>query len=168
MDRPLNPLPLDAPGHPVMKQQDGGQSPPAGVKRILIVDDHPVIRRGLTALLSTAPEFAVCGEADTAATALDAMRRLSPDVVLADVAMPGTNGIELIKLMLAERPKLLILTVSMHDESLYAMRALRAGAKGYVTKSETQNHLIEALRKIMNGGLYVSPQYSERLINNIV
>lgn len=137
-------------------------------KRILIVDDHPVFRRGMAALVQEHAEFAVCGEAQDATSALDAMRQTAPDVVMMDVSMPGTNGIELIKLMLAEQPKLTILIVSMHDESLYALRALRAGAKGYVMKAEAQTHVIEALRKVLSNGIYISPQYSERLIFKII
>lgn len=140
----------------------------SGAKRILIVDDHPVFRRGMAALLQEHPEFTVCGEAQDATSALDAMRQTAPNVVMMDVSMPGTNGIELIKLMLAEQPKLTILIVSMHDESLYALRALRAGAKGYVMKAEAQTHVIEALHKVTSNGIYISPQYSERLIFKII
>jgi DNA-binding NarL/FixJ family response regulator len=132
--------------------------------RLLIVDDHPVFRHGITQLIGKLPDVAICGEAENAQTALEAMRRLKPDVALIDVSMPGTNGIELIKLMLAEQPRLLILIVSMHDESLYALRALRAGAKGYVMKQQAIDNVLEALRKVMNGGIYVSPQFSERLV----
>ncbi len=144
------------------------QAAAKALPRILIVDDHPVFRRGMAALLQEKDEFTVCGEAEDAKSALDALRRCDPDVVLLDVSMPGTNGIEVIKLMLAEQPKLAILMISMHDESLYAMRALRAGAKGYVMKAEAQNQVTEALRKVLDGGVYVSPQYSETLIYKII
>ncbi len=133
-------------------------------KRLLIVDDHPVLRHGVSQFLGQYEGFTVCGEADSAQSALEAMRKLRPDVALIDVSMPGTNGIELIKLMLAEQPRILILMLSMHDESLYALRALRAGAKGYVSKQQAMGQLIEALRKVMDGGIYVSPQFSERLV----
>jgi DNA-binding NarL/FixJ family response regulator len=137
---------------------------PGSQKQILIVDDHPVFRRGIAALISEQKDLSVCGEADSAAHALEAMRRLKPDIALLDISMPGTNGIELIKLMMAEQPKLSILMLSMHDESLYALRALRAGAKGYVMKAEAMNLVLTALRKVINGEIYVSPRFSERLV----
>src|SRR5476649_2439091 len=104
--------------------------------RVLIIDDHPLLRRGMAALLSEQADLNVCGEAKDAKGALQAMRDLVPDVALVDINLPGANGLELIKLMLAEQPKLRILVVSMHDESLYALRSLRAGAKGYLMKAE--------------------------------
>ncbi|MDZ4403970.1 response regulator transcription factor [Prosthecobacter sp.] len=133
-------------------------------KRLLVVDDHPVFRHGICQFLDQFSDVAVCGEAANAQLALEAMRQLKPEVVLLDVSMPGTNGIELIKHMLAEQPSLIILIISMHDESLYALRALRAGAKGYVMKQQAMENILEALRKIIGGGIYVSPQFSEKLI----
>jgi DNA-binding NarL/FixJ family response regulator len=141
-------------------------SPPATTasKRLLIVDDHPVFRHGIIQLLGKLEDVTVCGEADNSLGALEAMRLHKPDVVLLDVCMPGTNGIELIKLMLAEQPRLIILVLSMHDESLYALRALRAGAKGYAMKQEAMDNVLDALRRVIDGGIYVSPQFSEKLI----
>lgn len=133
-------------------------------KRILLVDDHPGFRRGIATMLAEELDLTVCGEAPNALSALEAMRQLRPDAALIDISMPGTNGIELIKLMLAEQPKLLILVLSMHDESLYALRALRAGAKGYVMKSEAMDNVLTALRKVLGGEVYVSPRFSERLV----
>jgi DNA-binding NarL/FixJ family response regulator len=133
-------------------------------KRLLIVDDHPVFRHGISQFLSEQEGMTVCGEAENAQSALDAMRRHHPDLVLLDVSMPGTNGIELTKIMLAEQPKLSILVYSMHDDSLYALRALRAGAKGYVMKQNAMECVLEALHKVLDGGIYVSPQFSERLV----
>src|SRR5258708_3386057 len=135
-----------------------------GRKRVLLVDDHAVVRKGLTAMIAEEEGFAVCGEAETAPQALEAMRRLNPEVALLDISMPGTNGIELIKAMLAERPKLPILVLSVHDESLYALRALRAGAKGYLMKSESVPDIFAALRKVLAGETYVSPRFGERLV----
>jgi len=140
------------------------RSTAAAQKRVLVVDDHPVFRRGIIALITEQPDLAVCGEADTAPAALDAMRRLQPDVALIDISLPGTNGIELLKSMLAEQSKLAVLMLSMHDESLYALRALRAGAKGYVMKAEAMSNVVGALRKVLGGEVYVSPRFSERLV----
>ncbi len=133
-------------------------------KRVLIVDDHPVFRHGISALINAEADLEVCGEASSASTALQAMRTLRPDVALLDISLPGTNGIELIKLMKAEEPKLPLLMLSMHDESLYALRALRAGALGYVMKAEAMTHVLDALRKAIRGEIHVSPRLSERLI----
>ena len=136
----------------------------AATKRLLIVDDHPVFRHGIAQLIGKLPEITICGEAENAQAALQALRTLHPNVALIDVCMPGTNGIELIKLMLAEQPRLIILVLSMHDESLYALRALRAGAKGYVMKQQAMENVFDALRKVIGGGIYVSPEFSERLV----
>lgn len=133
-------------------------------KRLLIVDDHALFRRGVATLLEGKPEVMVCGEADNALSALESMRRLVPDVALVDISLPGTNGIELTKQMLAEMPKLAIIILSMHEESIYALRALRAGAKGYVMKAEAQTKVLDALRKVIKGGVYLSPEFGERLI----
>ena len=133
-------------------------------RRLLIVDDHPVFRHGISQLIKGLQEVEICGEAESASAALGAMRKLQPDLALVDVSMPGTNGIELIKLMLAEQPRLLILVLSMHDESLYALRALRAGARGYVMKQQATESVLTALRKVISGGIYVSPEFSERLV----
>lgn len=137
---------------------------PQARKRILIVDDHPVFRHGIAALIGAEKDLAVCGEAESAPAALDAMRRLKPDLAMLDISLQGTNGIELVKLMRAEQPRLPILMLSMHDESLYALRALRAGARGYVMKAEAMTHVLAALRKVLNGDIYVSPRFSERLV----
>lgn len=139
-------------------------SPSAEKKRVLIVDDHPVFRIGIIALINAEPDLHVCGEASSSQSALEAMRRLRPDIALLDISLPGTNGIELIKQMKSEEPKLPILILSMHDESLYALRALRAGALGYVMKAEALTHVLDAMRKTLKGEVYVSKTLSERLI----
>jgi DNA-binding NarL/FixJ family response regulator len=133
-------------------------------KRVLIVDDHPVLRRGMATLISHHDDFEICGEADNAQSGLQAMREQVPHIALVDISLPGTDGLELIKLMLAEQPKLRILVVSMHDESLYALRSLRAGAKGYLMKAEALEQIVTALRKIDAGDIYVTPRFSERLV----
>lgn len=145
-------------------------SPAANRKttKLLIVDDHPIFRLGLTQLLGHLDDLTVCGEAADAQQALEAVRTHHPEIVLMDISMPGTNGIELIKLMLAEQPQLMILVVSIHDESLYALRALRAGAKGYVMKQQAMDNVVTALRKVISGGIYISPQFSEKLIFKVI
>lgn len=140
------------------------KSLPTKQRRVLLVDDHPAIRRGIAALIGDEPDLTICGDASTAPAALEAMRQLNPDLAVIDISMPGTNGVELIKLMLAERPNLQILMLSMHDESIYALRALRAGAKGYVMKGEALECLLAGLRKVGDGEIYVSPKLGDRLI----
>jgi len=139
---------------------------PAAVekRRVLIIDDHPIFRHGISAMINAEPDLNVCGEAGSAPAALDAMRRLRPDIALVDISMPGTNGIELLKSMRSESPKLPMLVVSMHDESLYALRALRAGALGYVMKAEALDSILVAIRKVLQGEPYLSPKFSDRLV----
>lgn len=132
--------------------------------RVLIVDDHPVFRHGIAALINAESDLEVCGEAASSPQALAAMRTLQPDVALIDISLPGSNGVELIKLMKAEEPNLPVLVVSMHEESLYALRVLRAGALGYVMKVQTLDHVLTALRKVLSGEIYVSAKFSEQLI----
>ena len=133
-------------------------------KRVLIVDDHPIFRFGLAGLITEQSHLEVCGHADSAPIALDAMRRLKPDIVLVDLSIRGTNGIELIKLMKAEEPDLPILVISMHNEAVFGLRALKAGALGYVMKAEAMNHVAEAITKVLQGKIYVSPEFGEKLI----
>jgi DNA-binding NarL/FixJ family response regulator len=133
-------------------------------KRVLIVDDHPIFRFGLAGLITEQSHLEVCGHADSAPLALDAMRRLKPDIVLVDLSLRGTNGIELIKLMKAEEPELPILVISMHNEAVFGLRALKAGALGYVMKAEAMNHVAEAISKVLKGKIYVSPEFGEKLI----
>ena len=134
------------------------------VHRLLVVDDHPGFRRGIVALITDEPDLAVCGEADSAPAALEAMRRLNPDGAVLDISMPGTNGIELIKMMLAERPKLPILVLSMHEESLYALRALKAGAKGYLMKNAPHDVFEKALRRVVAGGFWLNQEVADEIL----
>ena len=136
--------------------------------RVLIVDDHPLFRHGLSDLVNADPELETCGEAESAPLALDKLRRQQPDLVVVDISLKGTNGIELIKSIKAEHPKLHTLVVSMHDESLYAIRALRAGARGYVMKQEALDQVLSAMKQVLRGEIYVSPSMSGRMINEFV
>jgi DNA-binding NarL/FixJ family response regulator len=133
-------------------------------RRVLILDDHPIFRVGLADLTRGSSHLEVCGSADCAPAALDAMRHLKPDLVLLDLSLPGTNGIELIKSMKAERPDLAILVISMHDEPIFGVRTLKAGALGYVTKAEAANQVEEAISKVLQGKIYVSPEFGVQLI----
>ena len=137
---------------------------PPDAKRIVIVDDHPLFRKGLEQLIQSDDSFAVCGEASTAAEAMDVIRKLNPDLATVDLSLPGANGIELIKNIRAEFPKVPILVVSMHDESLYAFRALRAGADGYVMKHEAMANVIQAIREVFSGRPYLSPTLAAQVI----
>jgi DNA-binding NarL/FixJ family response regulator len=133
-------------------------------KRIVVVDDHPLFRKGLEEMIHSDGTFAVCGEAGTAAEGMEVIRKLHPDLVIVDLSLPGANGIELIKNIRAEFQKLPILVLSMHDESLYALRALRAGAEGYVMKHEAMTNVIQAIREVFNGRPYLSPAMAAQVI----
>jgi DNA-binding NarL/FixJ family response regulator len=136
----------------------------ASKKRILLVDDHPIFRHGLTAILDRQPELIVCGHADSAPAALEQMRRLNPDLVVIDIALRGTNGIELLKWMKAERPHLAVVMLSMHEETLYALRSLKAGALAYVMKADGPKPVVDAINRALEGKLSVSSQLEEMLI----
>ena len=137
---------------------------PAADKRIVIVDDHPLFRKGLEQLINSEDRLMICGEAGDASTAMTVIREKKPDLVIVDLSLPGANGIELIKNIRAEFHKLPVLTLSMHDESLYALRALRAGAQGYVMKQEALENVITAIREVFAGRPYLSPAMSATVI----
>lgn len=125
-------------------------------KTILIVDDHPLLRRGVAALIRTEPDLDVCGEAATSAAALEAIREHPPDLVLVDLTLEGSDGLSLIKEMKARHPTIPALVLSMYDEAVYAERALRAGARGYVSKLQLDDTLLAAIRRVLNGETYLS------------
>jgi DNA-binding NarL/FixJ family response regulator len=152
----LMPLPDSTTNHP--------KSDSPKPKRIVIVDDHPLFRKGLQELLHSDGGFGVCGEAGNASEAMDVIRRMCPDLVVVDLSLPGANGIELIKNIRAEFPKLPILVLSMHDESLYALRAMRAGADGYVMKHEAMANVVDAIHEVFNGRPYLSPAMAAQVI----
>ena len=136
-------------------------------KRILIVDDHPMMRQGLAQLIGMEPDMAVCGEADSAGSAIDAVNVQKPDLVLADISLPGKNGLELIKDFQALQPGLPVLVISMHDESLYAERVLRAGGRGYIMKQEGGKKLMQAIRHVLDGKVYVSEKISAGILETL-
>lgn len=140
------------------------ESKPRSKKRILIVDDHPMMRQGLSQLVETEKDLTVCGEAQNAAEAIERVNSLKPDLVLVDITLPDKNGLELIKDIHSMHPKILLLVISMHDESLYAERALRAGGRGYIMKQEGGKRLLEAIRQVLNGQIYVSGKMSAKIL----
>jgi DNA-binding NarL/FixJ family response regulator len=132
--------------------------------RVLIVDDHPMTRAGLVHVINHQADMIVCGEAENAAEALDVLDASRPDLLLVDITLPGKSGLELIKDVKAMDPELPMLVISMHDESLYADRVLRAGARGYITKHEGGEKLIAAIRHVLNGKIYVSESMSAHIL----
>src|SRR5437879_5762915 len=136
-------------------------------KRIVIVDDHPLFRKGLEQLINSESSFAICAEAGNASEAMEVIREMNPDLAIVDLSLPGANGIELIKNIRAEFRQMPILVLSMHDESLYALRALRAGADGYVMKHEAMANVIVAIHEVFNGRPYLSPAMAAPVITKI-
>jgi DNA-binding NarL/FixJ family response regulator len=137
----------------------------AAGKNILIVDDHPMTRAGMAQLLAVQPEIASCSEAGTPEQAMADLSKNRPDLMLSDITMPGRSGLEFIKDVLALHPALPILVVSMHDEQLYAERALRAGARGYIMKEAGGEKLLAAIRHVLSGQVYVSEKISAGLLD---
>jgi len=131
--------------------------------RVLIVDDHAIVRRGLRELLSDEFRGAAFGEASTAQQALEQLWKQKWDVALLDITLPGRSGLDLLKEFKAARPRLPVLVLSVHPEDQFALRALKAGAEGYLTKESAPEELVKAIRKILAGGRYVSPTLAEKL-----
>ncbi len=136
--------------------------------KIIIVDDHPIIRKGLSDLINQEKDLEVCGQAEDAHEGLQAIKTLNPDMVVVDISLKETSGIELIKDIKTQHPNLPVLALSMHDESLYAERALRAGAKGYIMKAEATEKVITAIRKVLRGELYVSDRMAAKMVRKLV
>ena len=132
-------------------------------RRILLVDDHPILREGFVQILNDQPDLEVCAQCETAAETLAAIPGCKPDLVIADVGLKGTNGIELIKSIRSIHEDLPVLILSMHDEALYAERALRAGAKGYVMKQSPVTDVLAAVRRVLSGERYLSRNVQDRL-----
>lgn len=156
------PTPADAAGAGIRPASE----PPT--RKVLLVDDHPITRQGLRALIGQQAGFTVCGESDNAAQAMELAAKLKPDIAIVDIALRSANGIELTKNLKAHSPELLILIVSMHDEELFAERALRAGARGYLMKHEASERVIDALQRIAAGELYTSERVRSRMLARLV
>lgn len=144
-------------------------SPPGPAKRrIFIVDDHPIVRQGLVQLINKEQDLTVIGEGEDVYESLRAIRTASPDLCLVDVSLKGGDGLELLKELKAFNGDLAVLILSMHDEKLYAERALRAGARGYIMKQEPPQSLIDAIRSVLSGEIYVSPKMGVALLHRMV
>jgi two-component system invasion response regulator UvrY len=136
--------------------------------RIMIVDDHAIVREGLRRILGATPDLIVAGEADDGLAALRQLGECKPDVVLVDISMPGMSGIELIGRIHQADPQIAILVLSMHKEEQFAVRALKAGAAGYLTKDCALEQLTQAIHKVVSGGRFITPEVAEALANAIV
>jgi DNA-binding NarL/FixJ family response regulator len=143
-------------------------SPKKNKRRVLIVDDHPIFRDGISQLINNQPDLQVCGAACSAAQALTSVAELKPDMLIVDISINGTNGIELIKSIRAQYPALPALMLSSHDENLYAERALRAGARGYIMKAAPPETVVEAVRRVLAGSLYLSEAIGARLLDTFL
>jgi two-component system, NarL family, invasion response regulator UvrY len=137
------------------------------VIRLLVADDHAIVRRGLRQIVAEASDLSVTGEAATAGEVLERVDERSWDVVILDLSLPGGNGLDLLAEVKRRRPDLPVLILTVHSEEQYAVRALRAGAAGYLTKESAPEQLVEAVRKVVRGGKYVSPAVAERLAFNL-
>jgi DNA-binding NarL/FixJ family response regulator len=132
-------------------------------KQVFLVDDHPLVREWLTNLINKRPDLKVCGEAGTAPEARQKIGLLQPDIAIVDITLASGSGIELIKDLHTEQPALAVLVLTMHDESVYALRALRAGARGYIMKCEATTKIIEGIRTVLEGRLFVSAQVTAQM-----
>jgi DNA-binding NarL/FixJ family response regulator len=144
-----------------------GRKPEIIRKKILLVDDHPMMRAGLAQLINQQPDLVVCAEAGNPSEVFNMLPQLKPDVVLTDLTMPGRGGIEFIKDLIALESTVPILVVSMHDEVVYAERCLRAGARGYIMKESGSENLLVALRRVLSGETYLSVTMADTILRNL-
>jgi DNA-binding NarL/FixJ family response regulator len=140
----------------------------AGKKTVLVVDDHPLMRQGLALLINQQQDMQVCGEAEEAQAAMHAIAHLHPDIMILDISLTGPDGLELLKNIRTTNPDLPVLILSMHDEAIYAERALRARANGYIMKQEATEKVLIAVRRILNGDVYLSERMSNKMLQQYV
>jgi DNA-binding NarL/FixJ family response regulator len=143
-------------------------NPSAPKCKVFLVDDHPIVRQGLALFIEREPDLMVCGEAEDATSALQAIRDATPDFVILDISLNGPDGLELLKTLRVRYPNLPALVLSMHDESVYAERALRAGANGYIMKQEAADKVITAIRHILGGDVYLSDRLTKQMLQQFV
>jgi DNA-binding NarL/FixJ family response regulator len=137
-------------------------------RTVYVIDDHPIVREGLTRLINGEPDLFVCGAAEDTYAALKAMENLKPDIAIADISLKGPDGIELIKNLKNRMPGLPVLVLSIHDEFIYAPRALRAGARGYIMKQEATENVLVALRRVLGGEVYLSDRMANKVLQQFV
>jgi DNA-binding NarL/FixJ family response regulator len=135
--------------------------------RVFIVDDHPLVREGLATLINGQDDLIVCGQAEDSAQAIAGIRKARPDVALIDISLKNESGLELVKNLTSQLPQVTLIVLSMHDEALYAERALRAGARGYVMKRETSKSVLASIRRVLEGGVYVSEKVINRMAQRV-
>jgi DNA-binding NarL/FixJ family response regulator len=133
-------------------------------KGVLVVDDHPIVRQGILSILEQEPDLTVCAEAESTGEALKAIKARKPDIAVIDISLKGADGLELTKAIRTQYPGLPVLIMSMHDESLYAERVLRAGANGYIMKQEVSDKIVDAIRQVLNNQVYVSEEVRQRIL----
>ena len=143
-------------------------APAAQKSKVLVVDDHPIVRQGLALLINREPDLTVCGEAEDAPTAIQSIPATEPDILVVDISLSGPDGLDLLKDIRTRYPDLPVLILSMHDESIYAERALRAGAQGYIMKQEASEKVLLALRRILNREIYVSDRISNQMLKRFI
>jgi len=152
-----------------MTEKARAQTPrPLEKRGVLIVDDHPIVRQGLAQLIDQEHDLHVCGQAEDAHEAMRAIRELNPDLAIVDISLKDTSGIELSKDIKVRHPGLPVLILSMHDEGIYAERALRAGARGYVMKQEATERVVTAIRRVLSGEVYVSESVAAKMVSKLV
>lgn len=143
-------------------------TPQKATRKVIIVDDHPILREGLAQLINEQGDLTICGQFEDAASAFDALGSLRPDLALVDISLKGSSGIELLKNLKASYPEVRVLILSMHDELLYAERVLRAGASGYIMKQEATEQVLVAIRKVLAGEIYLSEKMNARLMHQLI
>ena len=136
--------------------------------KVFLIDDHPIVRQGLALFIDREADLMVCGEAEDATSALRAIRESAPDFVVLDISLDGPDGLELLKTLRVRYPNLPVLVLSMHDEAVYAERALRAGANGYIMKQEATDRVLTAIRHILGGDVYLSDRLTKRMLRQFV
>ena len=136
---------------------------PAEKSRVFVVDDHPLVREGLANLINAQEDLIVCGEAEDSAKAIAGIEKTRPDVALIDISLQNESGLELVKHLASQFPEVALIVLSMHDETLYAERALRAGARGYVMKREVSKNVLTSIHRVLEGGVFVSERVANRI-----